>query len=99
VLFRYVKGLLELPLLAPLVVGRPKADRITLRNRVEIEIHTANFRATRGYTIVAAVVDELAFFRSEDSANPALARDIQQTLDVFWKLADTRPARQDVARG
>jgi hypothetical protein len=29
----------------------------------------------------------------------ALARDIQQTLDVLWKLADTRPAPQDVARG
>ena len=29
----------------------------------------------------------------------ALARDIQQTLDVLWKLADTRPARPDVAHG
>jgi hypothetical protein len=29
----------------------------------------------------------------------ALARDIQQTLDVLWKLADTRPAPQDVALG
>jgi hypothetical protein len=29
----------------------------------------------------------------------ALARDIQQTLDVLWKLADTRPARREAARG
>jgi hypothetical protein len=29
----------------------------------------------------------------------ALARDIQQTLDVLWKLADTRPPRQEAARG
>ena len=29
----------------------------------------------------------------------ALARDIQGTLDVLWKLADTRPAPQDVAHG
>jgi hypothetical protein len=28
-----------------------------------------------------------------------LARDIQQTLDVLWKLADTRHARWQVARG
>ena len=28
-----------------------------------------------------------------------LARDIQRTLDVLWKLADTHPARQEVARG
>jgi hypothetical protein len=29
----------------------------------------------------------------------ALARQIQQTLDVLWKLADTRPARPEVAHG
>jgi hypothetical protein len=29
----------------------------------------------------------------------ALARDIQQTLDVLWKLADTRHAPQEAARG
>ena len=29
----------------------------------------------------------------------ALARDIQQTLDVLWKLADTRAPRQEAARG
>jgi hypothetical protein len=29
----------------------------------------------------------------------ALARDIQLTLDVLWKLADTRHARREVARG
>lgn len=29
----------------------------------------------------------------------ALARDIQQTLDVLWKLADTRHAHQEAARG
>jgi len=29
----------------------------------------------------------------------ALARDIQQTLDVLWKLADTRRAPQEAARG
>ncbi|HSL51369.1 MAG TPA: transposase family protein [Candidatus Deferrimicrobiaceae bacterium] len=29
----------------------------------------------------------------------ALARDIQQTLDVLWKLTDTRPPRQEAARG
>jgi hypothetical protein len=29
----------------------------------------------------------------------AVARDIQQTLDVLWKLADTRPARQEAAHG
>jgi hypothetical protein len=29
----------------------------------------------------------------------ALARDIEQTLDMLWKVADTRPAPREVARG
>jgi hypothetical protein len=69
-LFRYIKGLLEIPLLSSLVVGRPKLDRIVLRNRVEIEIHTASYTSVRGYTVLAAICDEAAFWRSEDSASP-----------------------------
>jgi hypothetical protein len=29
----------------------------------------------------------------------ALARDIHQTLDLLWELADTRPIRWEAARG
>ena len=44
---------------------------ITLSNRVVIEIGTASFRATRGYTYAAVLADEIAFWRSdESSANP-----------------------------
>jgi hypothetical protein len=46
------------------------ADQITLNNRVVIEIHTASFRVTRGYTLAAALCDETAFWRDETSANP-----------------------------
>jgi hypothetical protein len=38
---------------------------------VVIAVHTSSFRTTRGYTLCAAVCDELAFWRTEDlSANP-----------------------------
>ena len=58
---RYVSGLLrETPMLAPLIEDET-AIAIRLRNRVVIEIHTASFRSTRGYTIVAALLDEVAF--------------------------------------
>jgi hypothetical protein len=30
----------------------------------------ASFRSVRGYTVIAALADEIAFWRSDDSANP-----------------------------
>jgi hypothetical protein len=45
-------------------------ESITFRNGISIEIHTASFRSVRGYTIPFVILDEIAFFRSDDSANP-----------------------------
>jgi hypothetical protein len=41
-----------------------------LNNRVSIEITTATYRMIRAYRVLAALCDEIAFWRSEDSANP-----------------------------
>ena len=46
------------------------AESITLKNKVVVEIHTASFRSTRGYTIVAALLDEIAYWPAEDAAQP-----------------------------
>ncbi len=70
VVFRYIAGFLDtVPMLTRMVESRTK-ETINLTNRVTIEVHTANFRAVRGYTVVAAICDEIAFWRSEESANP-----------------------------
>jgi len=70
VVFRYVRALLQgVPMLAKLIVAE-RAESIELSSRIDIEIHTASFRAVRGYTVVAALADEIAFWQSEDSANP-----------------------------
>ncbi len=67
---RYVLGLLEdCPMLAQLIASTT-AESVELTTGVTIEVHTASFRSVRGYTVVAAVLDEVAFWRSEDSANP-----------------------------
>lgn len=67
---RYVVGLLEgVPMLRRQIVRR-SAEAIELKNRIVIEVHTSNFGAVRGYTLVGAVCDEVAFWRSEESANP-----------------------------
>jgi hypothetical protein len=70
-LLRYISGLLSaVPMLAELVEDELQ-ETIKLRNRVEITVQTASWRATRGYSYAAILADELAFWRDETSANPA----------------------------
>ena len=70
VIFRFITGLFDqVPALRELVVDI-NAETIRLSNRVTIEIHTASFRVTRGYTFCGILVDESAFFRDENSLNP-----------------------------
>lgn len=72
VAMRYVGGLLHAVPLLERMIEREAAEAIDLSNRTTIEIHTASFRATRGYTLAAVVADEVAFWRSDEtSANPA----------------------------
>jgi len=69
-IMRYATALLEeVALLAPLV-ERVTAEEIDLTNRVSIEITSASFRSLRGRTVIAGLVDEIAFLRDETSANP-----------------------------
>ena len=72
VIFRYIAGLLRLPLLASLI-EREAAEEIDLTNGVSIEIHVASYRTTRGYTLAAVLCDEIAFWRSDESAEPDYA--------------------------
>ena len=66
---RYVKALLEIPALAELLESET-AESVDLTNRVTIEVGTASHRATRGYTLAAALCDEISFWPQEDSAAP-----------------------------
>jgi Terminase large subunit, T4likevirus-type, N-terminal len=70
VIMRYCQGLLRSsPMLARIIEGE-RVETINLANRVALEIHTASFKTVRGYSIVAALCDEIAFWPSEDSASP-----------------------------
>lgn len=71
VIFRYISALIaETPMIAAMVVGEITQDRIDLCNGISIEISTANFRSVRGYTLIAIVCDEIAFWLGDDSASP-----------------------------
>jgi hypothetical protein len=69
-------------LLAPLVAS-VTADEIALTNGITIAIGSASFRTLRGKTLLAVVVDEVAFLRDETSAQP----DIELVRAVLPSLA------------
>jgi hypothetical protein len=70
-IMRYCLGLLKaVPMLRQQIEGVTR-ESISLANRVHVEIHTASFASTRGYTCAAALLDEIAFFEvDEGRANP-----------------------------
>jgi hypothetical protein len=96
VIFRYLSALIKnVPMLRDLI-QRETADSIDLNNCVTIEIQAASFRSVRGYTIVAALLDEIAFWRSDDSANPdhevlAAIRPAMATVPGALLLAGSSP--------
>ncbi len=69
-IFGYVRGFFQTPMLRSMVVSELK-ESLTLNNRVRVEIHTCSYKTTRGFTLVGCIADELAFWRTEESANPA----------------------------
>jgi hypothetical protein len=71
-IMRYTRGFINaVPMLAAMMIGKPKRESIELTNRVAVEIHTAGTKTLRGYTCAAVMNDEIAFWNSDDSAEPA----------------------------
>jgi hypothetical protein len=69
-LLNYVRGLIEA---SPMIKGEVETETqesISFAHRVRLEVHTTSFRSTRGYSYAAVVLDELAYFRDDLSANP-----------------------------
>jgi hypothetical protein len=69
-IFRYLKEMLSIPLLAGMI-ERETADSVDLSNNITVEIMAANFKTIRSYTLVAGLADELAFWPTDEGlANP-----------------------------
>ena len=70
VIFRYIRALLmQVPMLTRMV-ERETAEAFDLNNAVSIEVGTASHRSVRGYAILAGLLDEAAFFPTDDAAEP-----------------------------
>jgi len=66
---RYLRGLCALPEFKPFV-ARMLQESVELTTGATVELHTASFRTTRGYTLAGAIADEVAFWRNDDSEEP-----------------------------
>jgi len=67
---RYISGLLHSNPMLERMIQREQQESIELTNRRVVEVQTASFRAVRGYTVACVIADEIAFWRSDESANP-----------------------------
>lgn len=73
VILRYIRAMLNNIPMLKVMVERDTADSFDLDNGVTIEVGVASFRSTRGYTYVAVLADEIAFWRTDDAAEPDYA--------------------------
>lgn len=69
IVFRYIKALLTAKY--PGEILSETGGSLLLDNNVEILVQAATFRGIRGFSTACIILDELAFFRDEYSANPA----------------------------
>jgi hypothetical protein len=72
VLLGYIKAFFaDIPMLKAMVVNETQWG-LTLNNGIDIEVMAASMSGVRGRAIELVVLDEVAFFSSDNSANPDL---------------------------
>jgi hypothetical protein len=83
--FNYARGILDASPILRREVANVTAYEITLKNGIVIATHSSSFRTVRGRTVVAAIFDEVSFWRDETSALP----DIEVYRAVMPAMATT----------
>src|SRR5262249_29043573 len=83
--FGYVHGFLQAAPALQREVIAIKRQEIELRNGIVIAVHSNSYRTVRGRTLVAAVLDEVSFWRDESTATP----DTETYTAILPSLATT----------
>jgi hypothetical protein len=66
----YIKAFLHASPLIENLINEELKEEVSLKNRITIDVKTASFRTIRGFTLIGAIMEELAFWRTEDAAEP-----------------------------
>lgn len=70
VVFNYALAFLRSSPVLRNEIAETTRNEIRLKNGIVIAIHTNSFRTVRGRTLLAAIFDEVSFWRDESSATP-----------------------------
>jgi len=66
----YISGIFHRTRCLRALIEKETVETIELQNGVNIAVKTCSFRTLRGFTVLCAILEEIAFWRSEESANP-----------------------------
>jgi hypothetical protein len=98
ILHKYIFGILSTPILSSMIETWT-ADTIELRGGVSVQVVTRSYRTVRGRSVCVAL-DELAFWRDDDSANPdsAVLNAVRASMATFGSDAMVIAASSPYAR-
>lgn len=68
VALNYIHGLFDASPALRGMIEKRAAESIDLNNRISVEVSTSNYRAIRGRTLLAVLLDEVAFFRDSETS-------------------------------
>lgn len=68
VIREYMIAILKTPPLAPFLKGEPTKQLIELTNGISIEVRAVSMGGVQGYTVVAALLDEVAYWPTDESS-------------------------------
>ncbi len=70
IILNYVRAFFRSSEILRQMVRADLAEGLELNTGVQIRVQAASFRSVRGFTLLCVLLDELAFFTDETSANP-----------------------------